>query len=60
MESILSFVLARQSVVAGVNSIFGMYCKGAVHVKGNKILAGSLLLAYLIYDRTCMVFVKLG
>ena len=32
--------VVRQSIVAGVNSILGTYCKGAVGKKGDKILAG--------------------
>ena len=34
--------MARQSIIAWVNSILGTYCKGAAHKKGNKILVGNL------------------
>ena len=40
-SAFLVWLTARLSIVAGVNSILGTYCKGAVHKKGNKILAES-------------------
>ena len=45
-------LLVRQSIVAGVNSILGTYCKGAVGKKGDKILAGCTFIASLNHTRT--------
>ena len=39
----------RQSIVTGVNRILGMYCKGAVHKKDYKILAGNLAHSLSLY-----------
>ena len=42
VEIILSFVGGETVNCAWVNSNLGTYCKGAVHKKSDKILAGSL------------------
>ena len=39
-KAFLVLLLVRQPIVARVNSILRMYCKGAVHKKGDKILTG--------------------
>ena len=44
----------RQSIIAGVNYILGTYCKGAVHEKGDKILAGTALNALGVRAYMCV------
>ena len=38
----------RQSIVVGVNSLLGMYCKGAVHKMGHNILVGLVDVVFVI------------
>ena len=40
-RTFLVSLLMRQSIVAGVNSILGMYCKGTVDKKGDTIFFGG-------------------
>ena len=43
-RAFLVSLVVRQSIVAWVNSTLGIYCKDAVHKKGDKILAGTYLI----------------
>ena len=47
-RAFLFLSVVKQSIVAGVKCILGTYCKGAVHKKGDKVLAGACAHVYLI------------
>ena len=40
LTAFLVLLVAKQSIIAGINHILGTYCKGDVGKKGDKILAG--------------------